>query len=798
MRCDAAHCTLKYCTFFFIIDFEFSMAHLLGSKFCLESLGNDTMDLQSAINDVFSRVGPVRYPSWKFPDKISSDIDVSELLEEFKYTEDDEEHSQVSHIVSFELVIDRMVLLLQSFTRYIEQLQQIMQGRPVTRGDGLGSQMSIGLVVRKFWNKMVQLYSAVQQCQSENKSKSRTIHKLESINKELQLKSGNGPISLSASTVFHPQSSGKELLNNSTKSPISMDTHNVSCQTLETAFVPCEACARVQVSLKEVSEMIAGVCASQGLTSALRKHMKDEIDDTLTAADIARWSNEQSKDLERINLHLENLMKQIDPLTTELGESKDECLHLKESLAKNEKDLRKEKAQKEAQLKTHLAKLKDVERKHSSVLSAVEKSNEELKSYKRTLEAQITVLRNEAQEQKDTVKKLEQLNTELTDDLDVNRVAKGKLAQVESQLADINKELATTQAELDETSRNLNKEQAKNRSIHKHSQGLQIKHDALLQRVDELNEECEELKEKVEDMEEGKEKAIETLTSTQEELKQLKEELKNEKDLVAKINSEKDFLMSSIQDLQKMIITLEDQLQETEEKMRMICQYSDQPTDQTITKPRDSEDMSKQMQANSVRIEVLEETNNMLRENISKLMQGGQHLHTHKRAPSGPAIPLWQQSGGSTRKPEDNQLYTYKSPPVDTYGRNSGDADHPISNMFPRPPSRGGARQTSAEKKRTSISSAQIEKVTSSGNASLGAYMKLKVSGNIKSAEDSTKHAEKTPGKAKIGWKTPAPSQQSKQELSSEYISSPMYVCRVCDRMYTTEQDLEIHKSYCF
>lgn len=46
------------------------MAYLLGSKYCLESLSSDVSDLQDAVVDVISRVGPVRYPSWKYPDKV--------------------------------------------------------------------------------------------------------------------------------------------------------------------------------------------------------------------------------------------------------------------------------------------------------------------------------------------------------------------------------------------------------------------------------------------------------------------------------------------------------------------------------------------------------------------------------------------------------------------------------------------------------------------------------------------------------------------------------------------------------
>ena len=55
-----------------------------------------------------SRTGPVRHPSWKYPDKISTDLDLTELLDIYDFS-DDKEDCQVAHVVLLELVIDRSV-----------------------------------------------------------------------------------------------------------------------------------------------------------------------------------------------------------------------------------------------------------------------------------------------------------------------------------------------------------------------------------------------------------------------------------------------------------------------------------------------------------------------------------------------------------------------------------------------------------------------------------------------------------------------------------------------------------------
>ena len=83
------------------------MAHLLGHPGCMESLRADLRDLQAAIADVSSRTGAVRFPSWKFPHKVSCELDLVALLEQYRYTEGDPQFTQHSHVVLLELLIDR-------------------------------------------------------------------------------------------------------------------------------------------------------------------------------------------------------------------------------------------------------------------------------------------------------------------------------------------------------------------------------------------------------------------------------------------------------------------------------------------------------------------------------------------------------------------------------------------------------------------------------------------------------------------------------------------------------------------
>ena len=89
---------------------ERAMAQLLGSKTCLESLGNNVLDLENVFTsaEVHKSGKLARVKSWKFPDKSICDIDVREILQHYSYSIDDDESNQMAHIVLLEMLIDRL------------------------------------------------------------------------------------------------------------------------------------------------------------------------------------------------------------------------------------------------------------------------------------------------------------------------------------------------------------------------------------------------------------------------------------------------------------------------------------------------------------------------------------------------------------------------------------------------------------------------------------------------------------------------------------------------------------------
>lgn len=105
----------------------------------------------------------------------------------------------------------------------------------------------------------------------------------------------------------------------SSQSSISRDTNNKSCQTFETAFVPCDSCDIIQRRLRDSGEVIIKVCTDQGLPCSLRK-FRNEVShvEMLSFNDICRWMVEQNKDIVRIGKQNEILQAAIDPLKADV------------------------------------------------------------------------------------------------------------------------------------------------------------------------------------------------------------------------------------------------------------------------------------------------------------------------------------------------------------------------------------------------------------------------------------------------------------------------------------------------
>lgn len=104
---------------------------------------------------------------------------------------------------------------------------------------------------------------------------------------------------------------------------VSTDVSSKSVQTLETAFVPCESCAKIQTNLKQNADLLINMCHYQNITSQVGKYRASLMSNQLVGGwlsgpDLEKWLIEQDKDLNRISKQLDFLTKNNELMQTKL------------------------------------------------------------------------------------------------------------------------------------------------------------------------------------------------------------------------------------------------------------------------------------------------------------------------------------------------------------------------------------------------------------------------------------------------------------------------------------------------
>lgn len=594
------------------------MAHLLGHRGCMESLRADLRDLQAAIADVSSRAGTVRFPSWKFPDKVSCDLDMSVLLQRYRHSDSEPQFSQHAHVVLLELLIDRLLLLLQSFTGYAET---VLSGRAVPPARGPGPCMSAGLTARTFWSTMLKLGAFCQQLRDEA-AKSEKEHLKYCLPDVLG--SGTAPEAAQSTSVcpcpsVHVLGSSQPRAGPS----LAQSTRSVPTQTPGSPLGSCDTCSSAQASLHEVGRAITSICQSQNIPSALSKFQEMLEDSTvrrnLSATDMSYWASEQSKDLSRINKHLLGLLQQVNPVKAELEEMGKQ----KEKLQKQVEDFsRKLQAEKDTQAEQHRKaeqSLKAKDKEHSEAVARLEQDKDDLRRGAALLEERLLALKEELAAKQAAVQELELSKTTLLEEMRTTMVARSQVLELEEKVQVLIGQRDSLDQELSATSMQLEKEKVRVESMFRHEESLQAKQRTLLQQLDSLDQEREELQASLGEAEEDKARLAEQLEQSQE---QSGKQLQAQQELLDTLQQEKLALEQSILELQANTSRLEEQAQELRERERLLVFFPELhiPTEMQFESSGNlTEDMENQLQANNIRIEVLERENAQLKALLAKV-----------------------------------------------------------------------------------------------------------------------------------------------------------------------------------
>ncbi|KAM8864838.1 coiled-coil domain-containing protein 157 isoform 1-T2 [Synchiropus picturatus] len=566
------------------------MTQFLGRQDCMDSLRRDLVDLQGAIVDVFSKTGPVQCPSWKFPDKLSCNLDMVSLLDQYDHVEGEDAFNQHAHIVLLELVIDRLLLLLQSFDSYVEAPGSSQQKRS-TQQKGC---ISIGLVVIKYWSHLVEFTQ--NKIMSPETGPSNVIEAIPN--------SCNLSLSPTDPVESHPCSTD-------------VVSHSASCQTGE---LPCDACNEVQSVLRQTGAALVGLFTAEGLPSSMQSLLAASEDHLepgqMTDVDVAQWASEQLRDLRRLGKHIREVRETVQPLKKQLTAAEEERERLR---------LESESAIK--QLETEVKKYSATVTKLEKTQTLMKDKEEKLLEEKKQLQTELFSLKksHSTLEEKLT---LQQQSLQAHQAEQVSLLEKVRTLQMEEDLCGkLQKRVVKLQRQLSEQQLLYEKEKAKYQSACRQQESMQVKQNSLLERVDTLDVECEELHRQLGLKEEAELELYSQLQEMSREKEHVLTQLTPQKELCVHLERDKRRLESDVGDLKRSVDDLQELVQSLEERERLLVAFPEL-SPLTLVQPQSTGnvllDMEQQFQANSIRIKVLERENVSLHTSLVKLKERAQ------------------------------------------------------------------------------------------------------------------------------------------------------------------------------
>ncbi|XP_037833477.1 coiled-coil domain-containing protein 157 isoform X2 [Kryptolebias marmoratus] len=608
------------------------MSQLLGRRDCIKSLRKDLVDIQGAILDVFSRTGPVCLTSWKFPDKLSCNLDMVALLEEYDFEDGEETFNQHSHIVLLELVIDRLLLLLQSVSAYSEQ-QRGRHRREQTQQKGC---LSVGLVVRNYWCNLLKFTNKTEiltDMTKQEKSKTESPVSSKSSSRTDLCKHCTSAWSSTTSFTRLPQNNAPSSPRHNITCYPKAEQRHVSCQTTESSLIPCDACHQVQSLLRHTGVALMDLFRSEGLPSSLQPlsaAMEDAVDvGHMMVGDVAQWADEQLRDMRRLAKHLQDVRGTVQPLKGRLDVAETERDRLRSQLDRAQKEFK----QKLEKLQTNIVQLEfslqKAQRSSKETEQRLQDEQQQLKKENLSLEESNNQLKEKVALQQDALQELETEKTELHKKVKNLQAEKETFCRLQQSVQQLQTQLSDTQVLLD-------KEKAKYLSACRQQESMQAKQKSLLGRVNVLDEECEELQRQLGEKEEAQISLHSQLQQMSEVKEQQQAQLIQQQNLCEKLQREKQTTETRVDELKKHVSELMDRVQALRERERQLVAFPElsnwaraqpQSTGNVIL------DMEQQLQVNSIRIKVLEQENTTLRKSLEKLRQRAQR-HAPREASS--------------------------------------------------------------------------------------------------------------------------------------------------------------------
>ncbi|KAF5908117.1 coiled-coil domain-containing protein, partial [Clarias magur] len=407
-----------------------------------------------------------------------------------------------------------------------------------------GGSVCVGLVVKRYWSNLIQFNS--QQRQQRMSSASRP---------DSSSSSTPPPCTASASAPSHSLH---------TSSTPSVRRLSAGCQTLESALVPCDACARVQATLQDSARAVASLCRALGLSCQLWSPLQ-AAEETLqlgrlSACDLALWAREQHRDLGRIQTHVTQVQEKLDSLTHSLQKTEEERDEIRAQLEREKETSTREREETRRREEECERRLQEETRRRDEELKRQQGEQEELRRVAAALEVKISELEGEVELRRETQQCVERERDSLLEEVHRLHVEEMSWKQTEEEKRNLEADLSDAQTLLD-------KESAKYQSA------TVAKQQALLERVDALLQQCEDLQSRLDECEDQKAELTDTLTHTTQERNTLQEQLTQQESEFQSLNEDKQKQCVRLRELEECVSRLTEELQQSREREKLLVAF---------------------------------------------------------------------------------------------------------------------------------------------------------------------------------------------------------------------------------
>ncbi|CAF1394768.1 unnamed protein product [Rotaria sp. Silwood1] len=567
------------------------MAHLLGSKVCIDSLRVDIDDLQNVVYDIIGKTGSIKCHSWKFPDKLATDVDINELLERYQYGKNDLDN-QVSHIILFEIIIDRLLLVVHGSWHFLHEAQTKLLPNTIDSSSTINQQasLSVGLVVKKYWNKLLHLITILQQHETNRKRSHHTTSSIRS------------------------------------KSNLNTEKH---CQTIETSLGPCSTCIQFQQYLHNYSESMINLCHLYSLPSSLahyRCSTSPISESILPLNDINHWFDSQSKDFDHLSKHLEYLNNTLNKTKNDLDLSENHCKQLNETNHHLQQIIHDEKESKKKLEELHANKLIEIKKDYDQCQLNLNEQIKLLTTQKSNIEQQLREITEECTSRGEQIEKLESTKNELKILMEDRVKSDALIKTLEQDRIRLQTELDVVKRDLEERNRDVQKERIRIENMIRHEENYQSKQKTLTKSHEELSNECESLKKKITELEIERDELQKSFQIIQQ---QQQKQTSSDNTKVQAFMETHNHVLQEVTSLKSNIEQLQQQIQQMTEREKILLQYPvlNGPNQNTSTTNNFVHDMQNQMRTNEFRIDSLQKQNDSLKFSLEKLQLTNNHTN---------------------------------------------------------------------------------------------------------------------------------------------------------------------------